>query len=532
MTNPSEYGLEHSEFRPNQEEMIKWANDGKSFLKIVEAPTGSGKTTVPRSLAQNNRTIALVRTKALQEANYEREYNFIPLYGKGNYPCSYEKAKPGAMADQCAFSDNSMTNCPQYSLCQYASQRELAKASNMTTLNYAYWLHVYSSWPAPLWLVCDEAHELSSIVLEWAGCTVTEKDRQEWDLPPFPILRSGGSTSILTVAVPVEEKASGWLSRVRDKLKEQYDYHNARKSDEESRKRARKAELFGKKIRATMDALESAQTDWFIRSGPNVLPFNKESGWGFVARPLTARHHFKNYFCNPDWNLLLMSATIGSIEAFSQELGLTDYDFHSVPSNWAPETRPVHALDVPRLGQKSKAEDWSKQAEEIAKLIKNCPSDWNGIIHVTSIEESKRLAERLGKAGLASRVYIAKRASTNEMVRDWRARMKTHPGSILISWAMWEGYNGLDEKINICAKTPYPFLGDPFEIERRNYNGTFYLQRTAWQLEQGLGRTRRGRPEDYDTPQERRGVVAIADGGWKWLRKYFSPSFMQSVVTP
>lgn len=532
MASPREWGLSHDEYRPHQEETIKWAIESESLTRVLEAPTGSGKTAIARALATDAKTVALVRTKALQQDNYEEAYGFIPLYGKANYPCVYERARQGAMADSCAFDEKGMNRCPQFSVCAYANQKELAKQSNMTTLNYAYWLHMYKSWPSPQHLVCDEAHELSAITLEWAGCTITEKDRQEWDLPPFPVLKSGGSVSILTVSAPVEERAFAWLTKVREKVQEAYKYHNSLKGNENSRRKARKAELFGKKIRSTMDALELAPKDWFIRSGPNVRPFDKDSTWGFIARPLTARHHFKSYFVNEEmWDLTLMSATIGNMEAFSYELGLVTPEFRTVPSNWKPETRPVLALDVPRMGQKSGEKEWQQQASQIAAAILSCPKDWHGIVHVTAIQEATNLANRLAKLGLQDRVYVAKRASTNEMVADWRARMRKVPGSILVSWALWEGYNGLEEKINIAAKVPYPFLGDPYEIERRNYNGTFFLQRAAWQLEQGLGRTRRGRPEDYDTPDEIRGLVAIADGGYKWLRKYFSPSFMDSVVT-
>lgn len=527
---PRDYGLMHDEFRPYQEETIGWAIYGESGVSILEAPTGSGKTAVARALGSQSKTVALVRTKALQEENYDMGYGFIPLYGRANYPCVYEKAKPGAKADSCAFSEEGMDKCPQFARCPYAQQKEAAKRAKMATLNYAYWLHVQSKWPPLDNLVLDEAHELSAITLEWAGCTVTQKDKDEWELPAFPILRSGGSASILTKAAPVEEKAVNWLNAAKAKVQEAYTYFNSMKDDEGARKKARKAELFGKKLRSTIDALEAAPKDWFIRSGPNARPSDRVSSWGFVARPLTARHHFGLYFLGEDRKVILMSATIGSIEAFAQELGIKEYSFRTVPSNWPASTRPVVALDVPRMGQKSTEKDWLQQAEQIAKAIKDCPSDWNGIVHVTAIEEATRLANRLAKLGLQDRVHVAKKGPTNEMVADWRYRMKKKPGSILISWALWEGYNGVDEKINIAAKTPYPYLGDPYEVERRNYNGSFFLQRAAWQLEQGLGRTRRGNPGDYDSDGERRGLVAIADGGYKWLRKYFSAAFMESVV--
>jgi hypothetical protein len=55
------------------------------------------------------------------------------------------------------------------------------------------------------------------------------------------------------------------------------------------------------------------------------------------------------------------------------------------------------------------------------------------------------------------------------------------------------------------------------------------LQRTAWKLEQGLGRTRRGRREDYDIDGVN-GYVAIADGGWSRVKKYLSKGLQEAIV--
>lgn len=526
MANPREFGLDHDDWRTHQEETVDWSL-GQSAVKILEAPTGSGKTAIARAVSSQRRVVSLVRTKVLQEENYDKGYQFDTLYGRSNYDCVYEKARRGATADHCAFAEEGMNKCPQINYCPYVQARDTAKASERASLNYAYWLHTHYKWPEFDMLVCDEAHELSKITLEWAGITVNNEERVEFELPPFPILRSGGATSIINKQSSVEERAFSWLQLCIDRLAEQYKHVEYKaKSDENARKRARKLELMGKKFAATASALKTSQNDWYIRSGPGVV----DKAWGFVARPLTAKHHFKTYFTRA-WDLMLMSATIGNPQTFAAELGLGEYDFRAVPSVWPASTRPVHALDVPRLGYKSSHADWECQADQIAKAIRDCPADWYGIIHVTSIAEASRLAERLARRGLQDRVYVSPRASTEKIVEAWRQRMAQKPGSLLVSWALWEGYNGLDEKICIAAKVPYPFLGDQYEIERRNYDGKFFLQRAAWQIEQGLGRTRRGRLEDYDTDGVQRSYVAIADGGWKWLRNYFSPAFRESLVT-
>jgi len=62
------------------------------------------------------------------------------------------------------------------------------------------------------------------------------------------------------------------------------------------------------------------------------------------------------------------------------------------------------------------------------------------------------------------------------------------------------------------------------------YSHKTYNWRTANILAQGLGRTRRGRPEDYDTNGEMRGFVAIADGSWKRIKKYLPGWVKEAIV--
>ena len=527
LNTPRDYGMPHDDWYPNQEAAVEWAI-AREKTAIMEAPTGSGKTGVAAAIASRYRTLSIVRTKFLQEANYERGYMFTPLYGKANYPCVYTKAKANAMADQCAFSDEGMNRCPQFGMCPYAMQRELARQSDRTVLNYAYWFNVYNKWPSAQRVICDEAHQLSDLTLDWAGLVISEDRRREYDLPSFPIINNQGSKSVFSAKTSPHSKAHSYLKEVRRKLVEVYDIaSSAGKNNAEKRKEARKIEMFGKKVRATMDAMALSEDGWYLMSGPRVMP---QGGWGFIAKPLTARYHFPRYFTREAWNLLIMSATIGEPNVFATELGIDDFDYLQVPNSWAPEARPIHALDVPRLGRKSPPSAYEQQADAIAEAINGVPKNWSGIIHTTSIAEAGRIAQRLHSRGLEDRIVVPKREPTNRMVATWHNRLKQVPNSIMVTWALWEGYDGTREKINIAAKTPYPYLGDKYEQQRQKFDGKFFLQRTAWTLEQGLGRTRRGQDEDYDTEEEVNGLVAIADGGYKWIRSYLSQSTREAII--
>ena len=61
------------------------------------------------------------------------------------------------------------------------------------------------------------------------------------------------------------------------------------------------------------------------------------------------------------------------------------------------------------------------------------------------------------------------------------------------------------------------------------YNNSFFLQRTAYTLEQGAGRCRRGELKDYNLNGEINTYVAIADGSWHRVQKYLSQSMQEAI---
>jgi len=529
MTTPQQYNLSHSQFRPHQLESIEWCLNNTGTL-VVAAPTGSGKTAYAAATSSQKSVIVLCRTKNLQAENYGRLYNAEVLYGRGNYECIHPD-NHGVMCDECIYADTSMHKCEFANGCKYLIAKARAKASPFASLNY--WYFLTAQWPreegACQYLFLDEAHQLSDIVLDFAGCTITEKQRVEWDLPEFPIIKGGGGWK-LRGENPVED-AQDWLQKGRDRLARLY--VTARQSwDSNLMKRV---ERLGGKISRCLDAIKTCPDDWFIRSGRSALKFGREERPGFVCKPLTARHHFPGYFLDGH-TTVAMSATIGKPETFSEELGIRDYNYRAVPNQWPADKRQVHLLDVPSMGRsacKKEPRNFDYQADAIARAIKSCDPGWSGLIHVTRKIEARLLADRLARRGLQNRIWVmpgvdGNYVPTNEQVRRWKMRKRKVPNSICLSWSLWEGYDGLDEQIDIVAKVPFPFIGDEYEKERLHYSGRFFLQRTAQQLCQGLGRTRRGRPQDYG---EENGFVAVADGSVNRVLAYVSEDVREAVIS-
>lgn len=538
MNDPREYGLPHDTYRPNQLETIqileRTGDTDKRAVMVLEAPTGSGKTPFARAMGEHKVTMALCRTKNLQVENYEQGYKFDALFGRSNYPCVHPD---GQLMDltvaECLYSGNPY-KCSEASQCTYLKKLSLVKSSRRPSLNYL--LFLVSRWPKmdniPQWLFLDECHQLSDIVLDRAGCTINNKTRNTWGLPRFPEVRgaslSGGSPNNI---------ALGWLSACVAHLRSvQRDLERAVKTlkRKQDAKRLRRCGNLIDKLEATHDALSREGDDWYIRSGRRGIAGNIDSP-GFVCRPLTARHHAPRLFgFNVLWRSVLMSATIGNFDTFKTELGISGALTHKVPNAWPATSRPVRILDAPKMGYRSPLNAYDKQADVIADAIHDVDYAWSGIIHTKSWKAARDLASRLRGRGLGPRVWMYDRqngvSGSEVQINAWKLRCRRVPNSLMVSPVFREGYDGLDEKISIVAKCPFPYWGDDYERARARYDGKFYLQRTAWDMEQALGRTRRGREQDYDTDGQLNGLVAIADANWSRCRKYLSQDLQDAIV--
>ena len=536
--NPREYGLPHDLWRPGQLEVIRELEtltgcDDDGFA-VVEAPTGSGKTSYSRALARERRVIALCRTRNLQVLNYAEAYGAAPLYGRAAYNCVLPEGR-GLTCEDCLYGDDTR-GCPAADRCPYLLARDAAISSPYATLNYAYWLTNagFRRKSPPNILFMDEAHNLPDIVIEFTGTTVTEAERAEFDLPAFPLILRDRGCALLNIAPPADA-ALAWLSAARDALVPQYRRLRS-KASQKSLKALHRIERLGQALARVRDALAAGGgQDWYIRSGPAALRGRP----GFLARPLTARWDFKRYFTGP-YDGIAVSATIGDPTTFCAELGITPSLVRQVPNQYPLEARRVYELDVPRMGSRSKPDfdaRAEKQAEQIARFIECFPPTWSGIIHVTRKAEEKDLCRRLAQRdSLESRLWVVPGKQenyipTDQQVQAWKQRLARTPGSLLVSCSFAEGYDGLDERICISAKVPFPPMGEDGSYEHAwmLHDNRRYRLRAAVTLAQQLGRTRRGRPEDYDT-DALRGACAVADGSLGQVRKYLPGDLTESLV--
>ena len=342
---------------------------------------------------------------------------------------------------------------------------------------------------------------------------------------------------MLTKVVDPLPVAMGWLEDTRNVLRRHWTSLKHAGTEREL-KRKRKCEQLGRKVGNTLDALRRCPDDWYIKSGRRGQKFGREWRPAMVCKPLTARHHYGNYF-GDGFASILMSATIGAPDSFTEELGISDYQFLSVPNQFKPEERSVYLLpDMPSMGSKASQVAFEYQADEIAAAILDCPSIWAWLVLVTRKTEARLLGDRLARRGLQDRIWIPKGADdgsytpTDRQAEDWSKQLAKKPNSIAVTWNFWTGHDGRQERGLVLAKVPWLLWGSgsTFEAEWRRYSQERYNYATAVKLMQGAGRTRRGELDHYDVGGRFNGFVCIADGSWPRLKSYYSQDFLDSIV--
>lgn len=524
---PSELGLDHDEWRPGQWDAVKFTNGLKAGeIGIIEAPTGSGKTGIVSASSVTRPTVALMNTR--NEQRQFGRYDFDILFGKANYACSHVDAAQFATANDCLHKDEGMNKCAFANGCAYLLARDAAMASKRAALNYALWARFWpGNWPAPDLMVMDEGHDLPALVRERAGVVITQemRDQYQFGQPPLLAVRKDGITwnAADSDNTPLARAMIYLRSTIRP-LESAIDTYERNSKQATSRKELQAAQSLLMNVKTCISAIEMSQSDWFVE----CLPANN---WQFTVKPLTARHHFQRMMVPQSAATMIMSGTIGNFDVFADELGIHTFQSHTVPSVWDAKVRPVYDLCTPQMGMKADESDKEEQAKKIADVIRACDRKWNGIVLTTSKVAASELARRLTRKGLGDRVYVAnEKLGTDRRVVEWQEQMERKPGSINVSWDMWQAYDGVQEKILVVAKAPYGSLSSEYDQQRIRYSGALYAWEAAQKLAQGIGRTRRGNPEDYDTPTEKRGMVAIADNGWLRLKKYIPQHVLLSIL--
>jgi len=152
------------QWRENQREAVEFCMGSNKKFKILEAPTGSGKSVVGVTCGvMAGQANYLCSTKILQTQLVTDFPNAASIWGRNNYTCLLNKDKT---CDQC--SATKKNPCELAGSCLYPIAKKEALASDLRILNYSYFLseiqHVGRFSGAPLTII-DEADALEGTLV-------------------------------------------------------------------------------------------------------------------------------------------------------------------------------------------------------------------------------------------------------------------------------------------------------------------------------------------------------------------------------
>lgn len=383
--------------------------------------------------------------------------------------------------------------------CQYWLQKIHALNAPKVAHNYSYYLYESNfagDFGSPEALVCDEAHTIEQILMDFISVKISVKELENIDAP-----------------IPNYTDVNSWITWL-DSLHKIF----IPKRIESLQIYFRETEHPNHMKKIELTRLENLfdKVDYFLKKyhlNPGVwlfLPYqNHLRQFEKVEfRPMFVNDFVQDKLFQNSKQKLLMSATILDFETFKRSLGIQNKSCLTiqVPSPFPLENRPIYKANIGRLDAKSiKPSNPENSLDNLMKFIDETlehPRFRNakGIIHTTTYQMADYIKEHAATA--PRMLFHSDSAGANEVLEHHK---ETNLPTVIVSPSMTEGVS-LDDNLarfNIPLRIPYPNVGDPIIKARADVDRAWYYWMTATTLFQSIGRIVRN-VNDY-------GVTIIPD---------------------
>lgn len=219
-------------------------------------------------------------------------------------------------------------------------------------------------------------------------------------------------------------------------------------------------------------------------------------------------HYTELAFCSIDesyiiWDKLLkhsishnvlMSATVGDINIYTQNLGLNFYipendiiyDYMKINSIFDFSRSNINVLPFYRMSYKEKDTSLPKLVKYI-EMICNVHKGQHGILHTGSYEITKKLLDMVQDNNVKERLkYYNTTSEKKDLIREINLKNDT----VITGPSLIEGIDLPDDlcRFMIILKVPYPSLGSEYVKAKMKYIDGWYHAQTVNQLIQCIGR--------------------------------------------
>jgi ATP-dependent DNA helicase DinG len=499
---------------PKQNDVInkidKAFSKGHKFV-IVCAPTGTGKSFLAKTLA-NVTSAPSKRFKELIESNaaFERDqYGAFQnaeecsqqpsfgaqvltitkglqdqykslfteselLKGKQNYICNIDDRYDVDVAP-CIFDKKLKDSCILNDKCSYYTQRKTMLLNQFGVLNYSMFMSIPDHVKNKEYIICDEASEIEDELVKRFSRSLNYK----------VLAKLGFKKS----QIPIENYCDFriWLDSVIDalhkevnSLKQQMKKHKGTIPLSDSNRYTLYNNIL-MQLQSTVDTWDSCE--YIIETTEDEV----------TMKPFKVDRLASHIFDRGE-KILLMSATIIDHKTFARTLGIKNFEYIEVETDFKPENAPIYIDRKNKLNYKNLREKLPELKDEIINICKHHKND-KGIIHTHTMQITEYLREHIDD----ERFLFRHPGENNESII--RKHIESPEPTILVSPSLSYGVDlkGDLAKFQIIAKASFLPLND-LRIKRLyTEDPEWYANKMLNNLIQACGRGVRSITDICDT---------------------------------
>ena len=485
-------------------------NNGKKFV-ICCAPTGTGKSFLAKTLSGLSSrpnetfissinsyaaykqdftgnyinevdcmsqppfgTFALTITKSLQDQYLKLFPDTDILKGKSNYTCDVDPNFDVETAP-CVLVSKIRDECWEKNRCPYYNARNKSLLSNFSVLNYKMFLALPNHVKRKNFIICDEASELEDELVKRFSAEVVYDRLKQYGIDYSSLVTDNNEKTrawIYDLIFNVSEQINTLINRVNKKQR--------------TLSQPEKIKLqYLKNLHNSLTTVDGLWKDC-------EFVIDKDSK-KVVFTPLKADRLTKFIFNNAE-NVLLMSATIIDHKNFAKTLGIKDYEYVEVESDFDPAKSPIYVSSRHKLNYKNLTNVLPDICEQI-KLITGHHKNDKGIIHTHSRDITNFLKTKLSDN---KRFLFRDDQANNEEIL--KQHYEATSPTILVSPSLAFGIDLKDDlaRFQIIIKLPFPPLSSKRIKKLFETDKDWYENKMLNSLVQACGRATRSK-SDFST---------------------------------
>jgi Rad3-related DNA helicase len=487
-------------------------SSGKKFV-IVYAPTGCGKSFIAKTIANSSRdvpdfvvnevesdeafSIQYRQSELIPEAykryldedmggafvltitkNLQQQYKLLfdstkILKGKNNYKCTVDTLKTVDRAP-CTSNTALARRCKFNKLCTYYNARNNSIVNKFSVLNYKKFCTLPRHIRKRQYIICDEASELPNELVSMYSRSI-----------PLSLIRQLG---IIVSKIPYENapKFLGWLNEfstiLGDEISSIERKYNTKTASENIIKLLSNYRNLFNDIESTISLWGEAE--YIVELTQTYLKIT----------PLKVDKLSKTIFNYAD-KIVLMSGTIIDHERFAKNLGITDYEYVEVDSEFDPKKAPIYTVNKNRSLNRN---NLSRMLPILSKEIQNiCNKHKNekGVIHTHTNDITRYLYDSLR----GDRFLFRMDENENDIIL--KQHTETNDPTVLVSPSLSYGVDlkGNLAKFQIIVKAAFLPLNDIRVAKLFKEDKQWYINEMLNTLIQACGRGVRSKNDECVT---------------------------------